>query len=129
VEVLPSLKLSLLIVEDDPLVVRLLVRSFRKLPLTIRCESNATSAYAALEAEAFDMVWSDLNLGYGGNGVDVLVRAHELLPNALLIIVTGSIDLMAVHVPPKGARVFAKNEINAALRCVREHVERRSPPT
>ena len=115
-----------MIVEDDVLIVRMLVRTFRKLPILIRSASNAQAALEVLEAEKFDVVWSDLNLGHGGDGVDVLQRARELMPDALLIIVTGSVDRVGYRPPPNGTQVFAKTAVDAALDFVREHVDRKS---
>ncbi len=113
----------MLIVEDDELVTRMLVRTLKKLAPSPRCERETQGAYDALDTERFDVVWSDLDLGTAVDGIDILEQAQRTQPHALLLIVSGNLHLVARRTPPAGTRVFAKSQVDAAVECVRAHAE------
>ena len=114
----------MLIVEDDPLITSMLVRSLKKVAPDPHCEREAAAAIRMLETGSFDVVWSDLDLGPGASGIDLLERARAMQPAALLMIVSGNLDLLPRRGPPDGTRVFAKTQVEEALSCVRAHAEK-----
>lgn len=116
--------IALLVAEDDPFIVRMLARTFKRIAPAMRSAPDAPTAIATLEVERFDVVWTDLDLGEGGDGIDVLDKAVATQPDALLLLVTGNLDLVARRSPPLGTRVFVKTDVGAAVECVRAHAAR-----
>jgi DNA-binding response OmpR family regulator len=53
---------------------------------------NGEAALAALEADDFDLVITDLNMGQV-NGISVLKQAKELNPSTMVVITTANIDI------------------------------------
>lgn len=77
----------LLIVEDDPIVQRSLIRALRDHICV--AASNGLEALRLLSTHAFDLVISDVDMP-GMNGVDFYRRARELFPRLRIIFRTGS---------------------------------------
>jgi ActR/RegA family two-component response regulator len=119
---------SMLVAEDDALVARMVARSFKKIAPEIAVTSDAAEAIRTLESLAVDVVWTDLDLGERGDGIDVLERARALHPEALLVLVTGNVHLVSRRPPPEGTHVFAKIDITEAIARVRAHVGALSGP-
>jgi ActR/RegA family two-component response regulator len=80
-------KPSLLVVDDEELVLKALVRSLRK-EFQITTTMTVEEAIELLRTVQFDAVISDFNLE-AGNGIDVLRIALREQPNALRILHTG----------------------------------------
>lgn len=93
----------LLIVDDDPIVQRSLVRAFRDHVCVVA--SNGLEALRLLHAHTFDLVLSDVDMPVM-NGVDFFHRARERFPRLPFIFRTGSkvagIATLGAPVLPKG---------------------------
>lgn len=85
--------MNVLIVEDDPMVRRLLLRHFQKQHATAREAGDAERALALFQEEntAFDVVVTDVHLP-GMTGVDLATRLREIRPDQAIVFVTGDVD-------------------------------------
>ena len=95
-----------LIVEDDPSLVDLLVDELREAGLTVTTAHSAEAALAVLREVPVELVISDLRLP-GADGIDLLrrVRAMEQPPAFLVMTAFGTID-QAVRCLKEGADDF-----------------------
>ena len=79
---------------------------------------GAATLGEALEAlaaeERFDVVWSDLHLERPDDGVEVLLAASRDHPEALLLLVTGSVDDISLDRLPDGVVVVHKSQSQEA---------------
>ena len=82
---------SVLLVEDEPEVRKVIVEAFWEAGLTIATAANDAIAYKLLEREArsFSVLVADINLGQGTTGFDVARRARQLNPDIKVIYITG----------------------------------------
>ncbi len=80
-------RMSILLVEDDPLVARATARLLR-LRHEVTVAGGVAEALAALAGRAFDVVVSDFDLG-DGTGDEVLARAAEVQPAARRVLYSG----------------------------------------
>ena len=78
----------LLVIDDEPIVGKRLQQVFGKMGFTVEIFTNPGPAVAALEAEPFDIVVTDLKME-GMDGMEVLTRAKALNPETRVIIITG----------------------------------------
>ena len=78
-----------LIVDDDPLVLRSCARVLAKEGYDIETQLDGDAAVAAVKARSFDVVLSDINMpGLDGLGLMERVREHDL--DVPIVLVTGS---------------------------------------
>ncbi|MEX2471328.1 MAG: response regulator [Gemmatimonadota bacterium] len=82
-----------LIVEDDPMVRRLLVRHFQKKDATVVDAATAEDALALFQqpGEPFDAVVTDVHLP-GMSGVDLATHIRGVRPDQPIVFVTGDVD-------------------------------------
>jgi CheY-like chemotaxis protein len=78
---------SLLIVDDDLMVQRALIRALREHICVAAC--NGCEALRLLGVQPFDLVISDVDMPVM-NGLDFYRKARELFPNLRIIFRTGS---------------------------------------
>jgi DNA-binding response OmpR family regulator len=83
---------TILVVDDDPKIRNLLRRCFESEGSTVREASDKVSALAVFEAERFDLVTLDLNLG-GDDGLDVAMAIRKL-SSVPIIMVTAKDDVI-----------------------------------
>jgi two-component system, NtrC family, response regulator AtoC len=104
---------KILIVDDDINLIRILKGILQELETDIVTASNADSALSALDAQAFDLVITDLKMP-GRSGMDVLAFSAQKSPSVPVIMVSafGSIEA-AVDAMKKGAYDFITKPFNA----------------
>lgn len=91
--------ITVLIVEDEPLVGHTLLRQFDRLGCHGHLVRDPLLAAAALESAHPALIISDLNMP-GLSGIDVLSAAKERHPNVKRCLVSGSLhDLKASDLP------------------------------
>jgi len=83
----PELPASVLVVDDEPVVLTLLERALEQKFDVIPCHS-AMDALALLRQGGFDAVVSDINMP-GMNGIELLRAVHEHDPDVPVLLVTG----------------------------------------
>lgn len=84
---------KILVVDDDPLMIRSTVRLLRRSFCLETCLS-AKEAICRLESgEKFDVIISDLNMPEM-NGIVFLKKAHEISPHSIFYMLTGNQDAL-----------------------------------
>ena len=81
---------TILIVDDDPMIVRAITRAFEDYPVTITSASSLDAAVRALKEARFDAVVTDFELGPSETGVDVLREVQRMQPWSRLVLLSGS---------------------------------------
>jgi signal transduction histidine kinase/CheY-like chemotaxis protein len=99
---------TVLVVEDDPDVADLAVQLIRELGYTVRVTPSARAALDLLrQGEPVDVVFSDIMMPGGMNGVELgrAIRAH--FPDVAVLLATGFSDA-AVGAEAQGFRLITK---------------------
>ncbi len=114
-----------LVVEDEPLMRQIIRDLMRGEGYDVLEAPGAEIALSVFEREQIDLAIIDLNLGGGGNGLEVLKRIRDLDPEVMAIIVTAYASVeSAVQALQQGAydyitKPFAndhlKNQVHHAL--------------
>lgn len=100
---------SVLLIDDDPAVLRMLSRLFDRAAWEVSVASTGEEGLARYDAEEPDLVLLDLHLP-GMSGMDVLDRLAER--GALVILLTGSADVeTAVEAMRRGAENFLSKPV------------------
>ncbi|MFQ5382032.1 MAG: response regulator, partial [Dehalococcoidia bacterium] len=95
-----------LVVEDDGLLRRLVVRALQQKTDSVVPCGDATAAKAALADGPFDAAAVDINLP-DGSGLEVIERTRSLNPEAGIVAVTGHVGVeVAVRSMKAGADDF-----------------------
>ncbi len=98
-----------LLVDDEPLLLRALARMLRNAPLRVVSANTAEEALELLEAMSYAVVVSDLSLP-GMDGLELLGLVRERWPAAGRLLLTGhGPELERIGVPARhGVRVLCK---------------------
>ncbi len=123
----------ILVVDDEPTVLMFCTRALSRMGYEAQGASSGEEALALLRAGAFDVLVTDVAMP-GMNGIELLNRAREILPELVVIVITGvgSIDL-AIKALRGGAQDFLpkpftplelKSAVDRALAQVRIAQER-----
>jgi two-component system, probable response regulator PhcQ len=97
---------ELLLLDDEPLVLRSLERSFRpKDDCTVETYTDPGEALARLQTKNFDVIISDYRMP-AMNGAEFLRAARELQPRAVRIILSGQADQQALVSAINEAHIF-----------------------
>jgi DNA-binding NtrC family response regulator len=110
----------ILVVEDEAAMRLALSGLLKKEGYEVTLASSAPEGLAALAEGAFDLVLTDLNLGKGGSGIDVLEASRRAREEAPVIVITahGS-ERAAVEAMQKGASHYVPKPFdNDELRLV-----------
>jgi DNA-binding response OmpR family regulator len=84
----PKPDAHLLIVDDEPNIRSALGRALSLLGYTVDEAGTGQEALAMLQRASFDLIVLDLRMP-GMDGLEVMLRAHQLYPELLIIILTG----------------------------------------
>jgi DNA-binding response OmpR family regulator len=87
--------MKLLIVDDDSLICSSLARSLIRLGHAARAATSVESACRLIESESPAAVLTDLHLGDGGDGLDLILRLRHEGCRVPTIMMTGSDPVMA----------------------------------
>jgi DNA-binding NtrC family response regulator len=94
--------LTILCVDDEPLVLKALVRALRPEGYTIYAAPGPVQAFEVMSSANVDLVLSD-NMMPGMNGLDFLIKVKEMRPDTVRIILTGQSTLeMAIRAINEG---------------------------
>lgn len=107
------LTLSILIVDDDPVIRRLLDERLKKAGYTTEVAEDGYEAKAILEKQRFDVVLTDLMMPGEIGGIEVLDIAKEKDRSIEVVLITAhsSVDT-AVQAMKKGAYDYLAKPIN-----------------
>jgi len=94
----------ILLVEDEKAIQLALSGLLRRQGYEVEVASTGEDAFSELDDASFDLVLTDLALGRGASGMDVLRRAKELRPETVVVMITahGS-ERVAVEAMKAGA--------------------------
>jgi DNA-binding NtrC family response regulator len=97
----------ILVVEDERAIQIALSGLLTRVGYEVKVASDGDAAIAALEAGGIDLVLTDLALGRGPSGMDVLVAAKKLRPEIVVVMITahGS-EKIAVEAMKAGAEDY-----------------------
>jgi signal transduction histidine kinase len=96
----------ILIVDDEPDILRMVTLCLQKCNFRISCAENVTEACKLLVVEQIDAIISDVMMP-GEDGIAFLGRIHESWPDLPVILMTGHAQLqMAVNAIKNGAFDF-----------------------
>jgi DNA-binding response OmpR family regulator len=87
--------MKLLIVDDDSLICSSLARALVRLGHAGRAASSVEAALRLVESESPAAILTDLDLGVGGDGIDLITRLRREGCLAPTIMMTGSDPVMA----------------------------------
>lgn len=122
-------KLLVIVVDDEPLLLRAWKRLFTGLPVRLRCCDDALVALAAARAERPAVVVSDQHMP-GMTGIELLARIRQDDPAIHLVLVTTDSDALQ-HAARQGFQVFDKSSPAEELRKLVESllVDPAAPPS
>ncbi len=105
--------LTILVVDDDPVIRRLLEQRLVKQSYAVSVAENGQQAQAMLREQPFDVVLTDLMMPGGIGGIEVLEITKNLYPDTQVVLITAhsSID-SAVEAMKKGAADYLEKPIN-----------------
>jgi two-component system, OmpR family, response regulator len=105
--------LSILVVDDDPVVRHLLVRRLLKENYRVQAAEDGYAAHKLLREHTFDVVLTDLMMPGDIGGIEVLEIAKEINSRIEVVLITAhsSVDT-AVAAMKKGANDYLKKPIN-----------------
>ena len=99
-------RLSILVVDDEPIVGKSLQRLLSKAGYDVEAFTDSRVAVEALEKKRFDFIITDLMMD-GFNGIQILEIAKEKYPDTKVIIITGfAEELTAEDALDRGAFAF-----------------------
>ena len=90
-----SQKQRILVVEDDPLTLGLVAPALENIGYVVTCAGNAEEALKLLadsrvpDGAAIDLVFTDVVLPGGRNGVKLVEEARRLQPDLPVVLTTG----------------------------------------
>ena len=95
--------IHILLVDDEPNVLKALSRLLKQYHLSTAC--NSDEALLMASQQSFDLVITDYKMP-GINGVDFLILFKRLQPDAVRIVLSGFADLEGVQQAINDAEVF-----------------------
>lgn len=119
-EVDASLPVSVLIVEDDPRVRSVVVRTAKALGYRVRSVDSAEAALVAIRAETIEVLFTDVVLGAGIDGVMLARQVHQSHPRISIVIASGypesQLGMERLQIPHAFlAKPFTRAQIDRAL--------------
>jgi len=111
-----------LVVDDERAILIALGGLLRKEGYEVETAGSAEHALSALGGEPFDLLLTDLSLGKGLSGIDLLERAKRLRPEMPVVVITAhGTEKTAVEAMKKGAedyvpKPFDNDEIRLVVR-------------
>lgn len=105
--------LSILVVDDDPVIRRLLEERLKNAEYQVMVAEDGYQAEVLLKQEYFDVVLTDLVMPGDIGGIEVLEITKDLHPNTEVLLITAhsSVDT-AVAAMKKGAADYLEKPIN-----------------
>ncbi|MEW6443757.1 MAG: sigma-54 dependent transcriptional regulator [bacterium] len=108
-----------LVVEDDPVGLKNLVRALKKEGYQVTAASGGRQALERIRPDRFDLILTDLVMGEV-DGLEVLDHAKRASPETEVIILTGHATIpSSIHAMKRGAYDYLQKPFNLdELRCV-----------
>jgi len=107
--------LRVLVVEDDPILGRLIERVLSQFTEQVTVVRSGEAALKAMAATSFDAIASDISLP-DMSGLDVISQARAIVPASGIVAITGFVDVdMAVRSMKAGADDFLGKPFDAEI--------------
>jgi CheY-like chemotaxis protein len=103
-----SAPLRVLMVEDEFLISEWVAESLAEQGFAVRAVSNAAEALRHLKSTAVDILFTDINLPGGVDGLALAHRARELYPDLPVVYASGRINMLDGELQVPGAVFVAK---------------------
>jgi PAS domain S-box-containing protein len=108
--------LSVLLVEDEPEVLRVVQAFLQAWGCRVATASHAQAALDALARERFDLLLSDVVLGPGARGTELAARARVLQPGMPVLLMSGyAADVEAPAGVPLLRKPFTREQLGQAV--------------
>ena len=105
--------LSILVVDDDPVIRRLLEQRLAKENYEVHIAEDGYQAESLLDQRSFDVVLTDLMMPGGLGGIEVLEITKNLHPDTEVVLITAHSSVgTAVEAMKKGAADYLEKPIN-----------------
>jgi DNA-binding NtrC family response regulator len=121
-ELEPGPKLTIMVVEDDPGVQRIIDQVLRRDGHLVRIFGSAESALEALSSFDPEIIVSDIMLGSGMNGLQLAEQIRQSWPNQPLLLMSGNPEsLMSeqdVESYPLIKKPFSSHDFLRSIRAV-----------
>ena len=105
--------LSILVVDDDPVIRRLLEQRLKNAGLAVQVAEDGYVAEKILRQQSFDVVLTDLMMPGDIGGIEVLEIAKEINRNTEVLLITAHSSVnTAVEAMKKGAIDYLEKPIN-----------------
>jgi len=97
-----------LVVEDEFLISEWVSEALAEQGFAVRAVSNAAEALRQLTSTAVDVLFTDINLPGGVDGLTLAHRARELFPDLPVVYASGRINALDADLRVPGAVFVAK---------------------
>lgn len=105
--------LSILVVDDDPVIRRLIEQRLQKANYSVQVAKDGHEASEFLNAQFYDVVLTDLMMPGGIGGIEVLEIAKTLYSSIEVVLITAHSSVnSAVEAMKKGATDYLEKPIN-----------------
>jgi CheY-like chemotaxis protein len=95
--------LRVLMVEDEFFISEWVAESLAEQGFTVRAVSSAAEALRHLKSAPFDVLFTDINLAGGLDGLALAHRARELIPDLPVVYASGRVNMLDEHMQVPGA--------------------------
>lgn len=109
---------TVLIVEDEPLVREMLEQTLEALGYCVLSASDASQGLSVLQSHHVDLLFSDVVMPGGMNGVQLALAARDLRPDLAIILASGYPESALPDLPadiPLLRKPYRWSEIRALL--------------
>jgi CheY-like chemotaxis protein len=100
--------LRVLLVEDEFLISEWVSESLEEQGFAVRAVSNAAEALRLLNSTAVDVLFTDINLPGGVDGLALAHRAREMFPDLPVVYASGRVNVLDAELQVPGALFVAK---------------------
>jgi CheY-like chemotaxis protein len=100
--------LRVLLVEDEFLISEWVSGSLEEQGFAVRAVSNAADALRLLNSIAVDVLFTDINLHDGVDGLTLAHQARELYPDLPIVYASGRVNVLDTKLQVPGAVFVAK---------------------
>jgi CheY-like chemotaxis protein len=100
--------LRVLLVEDEFLISEWVAEILAEQGFAVRAVSNAAEALLFLNSTAVDVLFTDINLPGGVDGLALAHRARELFPDLPVVYASGRVNVLEAGLQVPGAVFVAK---------------------
>jgi CheY-like chemotaxis protein len=95
--------LRVLLVEDEFFISEWVAESLAEQGFNVHAVSSAAEALRHLKSAAFDVLFTDINLAGGLDGLALAHRARELIPGLPVVYASGRVNMLDEDVQVPGA--------------------------